>query len=202
MDAAKIRLSAKEQELVFDAEWILTKNRILEKVKDLFEQVQNAYHLHLLKPNPVPPEVLQRNSKISRGENYKGLPWLVLDFPRYFGKEDMFAIRTMFWWGNFFSITLYLSGRYKQQFENKLVSSFGQLCSNDFFVCVNDDPWQHHFETNNYQPVESLSEEEFESTIRKQSFLKLAAKLSLQQWDNAAALLEEKFQELMKVIEG
>lgn len=202
MDAAKIRLSAEEEELVFHAEWILTKNRILEKVKELFGQVQEAYRLCLSGSNPVPPEVLQCNSKISKGENYKGLPWLMLDFPRYFGKEDVFAIRTMFWWGHFFSITLQLSGKYKQQFEDNLIASSGKIANNDFFICISDDPWQHHFEKDNYLPVESFREEEFKSIVKQQSFLKLAAKFPLQQWDDAIVILEKKFQQLMKTMEG
>jgi len=34
--------------------------------------------------------------KISKGENYEGLPWVILDFPRYFDKENVFAIRCFF----------------------------------------------------------------------------------------------------------
>ena len=67
---------------------------------------------------------LNSSPKISKGENYKGLPWLVLDYPRYFNKEDIFAIRTLFWWGNFFSITLHISGKYKMRYEKKIIDSF------------------------------------------------------------------------------
>ena len=35
--------------------------------------------------------------------------WII---PAVFSKENIFAIRTMFWWGNFFSISLHVSGKY------------------------------------------------------------------------------------------
>ena len=92
--------------------------------------------------------------KISKGENYKGLPYLVLDYPRYFGKDDHFAIRSMFWWGNFFSITLHLSGIYKKMYENKIEASFTLLKEESFFIGISDDQWEHHFETSNYLPLE------------------------------------------------
>lgn len=102
MDEAKIRLSAPEMELVKDAGWILTKNGILEKVSHLLGSIQQSYQLQLQQVSSLPPEILASAPKISRGENYKGLPWLVLDYPRCFGQQDVFAMRTMFWWGPFF----------------------------------------------------------------------------------------------------
>ena len=113
MDIAKIRLSPEEEALVATTDWILTKNNVLQKIKQLLLALQSRQQDLLLPFNSLPEEVLKSSPKISRGENYKGLPWLVLDYPRYFNKADVFAIRTLFWWGNFFSITLHLSGSYK-----------------------------------------------------------------------------------------
>ena len=104
MDKAKITLSAKEAELIANSDWILTKNEIIQKVKFLLADLQlKQQHILNLHPGILPEEVTAIPAKISRGENYLGLPWLILDYPRLFGKEDQFAIRTMFWWGHFFS---------------------------------------------------------------------------------------------------
>ncbi|MEI9808974.1 MAG: hypothetical protein WDO16_14545 [Bacteroidota bacterium] len=84
----------------------------------------------------LPPEVIKISPKISKGENYKGLPYLVLDYPRYFEKDNHFAVRSMFWWGNFFSSTLHLSGIYKKKYTSAIEASFTQLQENDFFICV------------------------------------------------------------------
>src|SRR6185369_14445953 len=111
MDEAKIRLSQKELELVSNTEWILTKNEVITKAKLLLgsvldEQIKWLSHHKLI----LPSEIKESSPKISKGENYRGLPYMVLDHPRRFDKEDVFAIRTLFWWGNFFSTTLQLSG--------------------------------------------------------------------------------------------
>ena len=71
------------------------------------------------------PEVIKTSTpKISKGENYKDLPYVMLDYPRCFQKEKTIAIRTFFWWGNFFSINLQLSGEYKEQALPSLQSNF------------------------------------------------------------------------------
>src|SRR5689334_2264068 len=114
MQQTKIQLLPAEMELIASPDIILTKNAILQKIKLFLERLQ-VKQMDILKDHSprLPAEVLKISPKISRGENYKGLPWLVLDNPRFFQHNNIFAIRTMFWWGNFFSITLHLSGNNK-----------------------------------------------------------------------------------------
>lgn len=97
MAAAKIRLSTEEMELVLNDQWILTKNRVLGKVNELLLEVLAAQQeIFPLFAGNLPAEVMAVSPKISRGEQYKGLPWLVLDHPRWFGRQSVFAIRTFF----------------------------------------------------------------------------------------------------------
>ncbi|HUS03429.1 MAG TPA: hypothetical protein VMY77_16935, partial [Chitinophagaceae bacterium] len=103
---AKIQLSPEELELVNTTQWILSKHAITKKVYDLFGdlslELKNEAHSY----NYLFPENLQYQSgKISKGENYRLLPYVILDYPAFFWKDRIFAIRTMFWWGNFFSVT-------------------------------------------------------------------------------------------------
>src|SRR5688572_25425075 len=115
MSEAKIRLSAKEAELIGNAEIILTKNAILRKVNELLAVLQQEQrNLIMASAATLPIGVVRSSPKISRGENYKGLPYQVLDHPRVFEQENIAAVRTMFLWGNFFSVTLHLSGNYKK----------------------------------------------------------------------------------------
>jgi hypothetical protein len=199
MDKAKIRLSAKEAELVANADWILTKNHILQKVKYMLEDLQSEQQQFLQNPAGIlPPEIMAIPPKISKGENYKGLPYLLLDHPRYFGKDDHFAIRTMFWWGNCFSITLHLSGSYKKMYENKIETSFGLLKDDSFFIGVSNNQWEHHFETSNYLPLKEMNDTAFKNYISNKEFIKLAKRFPLEQWDNAGDTLFTSFRQLIQ----
>ena len=201
MDKTKIQLSAKEMELVTNADLILTKNAVIKKATSLLETVQDEQEEFFKKiADHLPVEASERTAKISRGENYHGLPYLVLDYPRVFDKENVFTIRTMFWWGNFFSITLQLSGKYKSIFENTVIKNFEFLKKETFSICVNNKEWEHHFEENNYQPLSHFSKEEFRKKLAEVSFIKLAKKFPLQDWDNIPGFLVAEFKKITTIL--
>ncbi len=201
MDKAKIRLSPKEAELVSNADWILTKNGILQKAKFLLEDLQSS-QLDFLQSHikKLPAEVTNIPPKISKGENYKGLPYLVLDHPRYFEGQNHLAIRSMFWWGNFFSITLQLSGMYKKIYESKIETAFPYLKKEKFSVCISTGQWEHHFETNNYLPLKDMNADTFKKHSDSKDFIKLAKMYPLQHWDDAGYLLMTSFSGVIKLL--
>lgn len=180
---------------------ILTKNTILQKVKQLLAALQQEQQGSMAKFNAALPGELSRSSpKISRGENYQGLPYFMLDHPRVFEQNDIVAIRTMFWWGNFFSTTLHVSGKYKKPVEEKILAGFLSLQEQGFFVCVNEEQWEHHFETVNYIPLREITAEELKQLLQKRSFIKLANKISLQQWEEAPATLLAFFDRFLTLL--
>jgi hypothetical protein len=201
MDGAKIRLSAKEMELVTNADWILTKNGIIEKGKSLFAELQDNLIVHLKSISPLLAiDAARIPPKISKGENYNGLPYLILDYPRIFDKQNIFAIRTLFWWGNFFSITLHLGGEYKKQYEEKCITALDLFKQHDFYFCINTDEWEHHFDSSNYIPVQNISLPEWKEQIEEKPFVKMAKKYSLHQWDNAVNILTADFKILTGIL--
>jgi hypothetical protein len=199
MDATKIRLSAEEASLIMNAELILTKNRILEKVKSLLQLIQEDQQNYVSGNAALPAIVRTISPKISKGENYNGLPYLVLDHPRLFIKEDMYAIRTMFWWGNFFSTTLLLSGEYKIRLQEKFINNYEELKRDGYYICINTDPWQHHFESGNFEKIAILSKREWESTIKGHPFLKLSKQIPLTQWESVQENVLHIFRQYLKI---
>ena len=92
-DQTKIQLSTYEMELINNAEVILTKNAIMQKARLLLENLQQLQQEHIQSHRKkFPAEIFIPSPKISKGENYKGLPYLVLDHPRYFDKENILLI--------------------------------------------------------------------------------------------------------------
>jgi hypothetical protein len=196
---AKIRLSAKEQELAANKDFILTKNGIIRKTQLFFGELAEE-QTKICLTLPSLQEFISIPPKISKGENYKGFPWLVLDYPRIFLKEDVFTIRTMFWWGHCFSITLHLAGKYKLQFESKITGAYSLLKNENLYCCINKEQWQHHFEKDNYIPVNEFSAKEFSNTIALKPFLKIAASCGLADWDNAGEAMLRHFVQFVQII--
>ncbi len=147
----------------------------------------------------LPAEVARSTAKISKGENYLKLPYVMLDYPRSFDRENILAVRTMFWWGNFFSMTLQLSGGFKKMFAEHICNNQAVLAKNDFFLCINEEEWLHHFEENNYRAVRLFDEKEFNRVIKEKKFIKLSVKFALNEWNNIPGLLERAFGGMMEL---
>ena len=188
-------------DLVLNKDIILTKNAILHKSVELLQSLQDRISDHInIHGSFFPEEVRAATPKISKGENYMGLPYRILDHPRYFLKDDIMAVRTLFWWGNFFSMTLHLSGKYKTAYAGTIESNYQQWKEQGLFICVNTDPWEHHFEKHNYIPVSALDRPGFGETIRENNFIKLSCQLPIEEWDNAPEKLFNYFQQMMEGI--
>ena len=80
-----------------------------------------------------------RRPKLTRGENYEGLPYMILDYPAVWEQQHAFAIRTFFWWGHYFALFLHLKGRYRDLYAPRVLSSL----SSDWKLAVSDDEWIH-----------------------------------------------------------
>ncbi|MEO7045660.1 MAG: hypothetical protein ABI091_10175 [Ferruginibacter sp.] len=198
-EKTKITLSDAELAIVQETEWILTKQNIIKAVYNLFEDRITSIKISVLDNSELKlPEILSAVPKINKGENYHNFPYVIMDYPAVFSKENIFALRTMFWWGNFFSVTLHLSGKYQLLFANNIQRNLKQN-GTDFFVCINDNAWQHHFDPENFIAVKELREAELQGIINK-PFFKIALKYSLQQWNSMPQLLEDAYYKVLKLV--
>lgn len=199
----KIALSEKELQLVCDTDWILTKHSIIQKVYALFGETVPGLQT-LINDNRLylPVEVFINSPKISKGENYRLLPYVMLDYPRYFGKDDTIAIRTFFWWGNFFSVSLQLSGVFKANAEQVLLQQQQWLAAGEYAVCINENPWEHVFDKTNFMPVSAFTKEQFADILQRKSFVKIAKKMPLKEWVDAPGFIVSVFTDLAAILKS
>jgi hypothetical protein len=153
-----------------------------------FGALSDDYRALIKKTKVLPEEVTAPSPKISRGEQYRQLPYVMLDYPRFFTRDHSFAVRTMFWWGNYFSIHLVLSGKYKNQFATTILRS---LKAGHWHIGVNADHWQHHFEAGNYQPIDGNEK------VSDREYFKLGASHALSDWTSARFFLSARFRDLI-----
>ena len=197
MNPSKIHFSAEEIELVRNQDWLLTKNRIIAKVYGLMGELSSRLQEDLV---AVSFELTEIGPKISRGENYKGLPYVMFDFPRYFKKEDTCAIRTFFWWGNYISVTLHLKGIYKDRIMESLIDKRNILADNDFRLCISGDEWEHDLNNGQYQSITSLNDLVSVDSLRGAPFVKVSAAIMLEQWDQIQDKIYSRQQLLYQLV--
>lgn len=204
MSVTKVTLSPKELELVNNAGWILTKNAVIQKVYLLFGELSEVYRVSLAKQVLFSSEDIgTRSPKISRGDQYEGLPWVMLDYPRNFSGNNAFGIRSFFWWGNFCSITVQLSGRFQEKYAGAVEKYFqthgvhSEKCK-DWFIGIDTDPWKHHFRKDNYLPIGQWKG----GSLSALPFIKLAKKTSLQDWDRLDNFYEKNYADILEMLTG
>ncbi|HZG26714.1 MAG TPA: hypothetical protein VEZ17_19135 [Chitinophagaceae bacterium] len=199
MDTTKIHLSQEEMELLKNSRWILTKNAVIEKVilgmAGLLTQMQQE----VKEKKYLMRDIVDSSGKISRGEKYGGLPYVMLDYPRVFDKENIIAIRTLFWWGNFCSVTLHLKGRYQLLIAEKIRAEIPTLLKHDLYISVSGDEWNHNVSVDNYRPLNSIDQKDLFIILQKAAFFKLTGKVELDQWEKMEGKLFTLFEALLNL---
>jgi hypothetical protein len=189
-------LNSYEMQLVTDPNILFAKNKVVQIVCTLFAQLSEDYKK--VTGNKINEEISVVNGKIAKGENYQGLPYVILDYPRQFSKTNTFAIRSFFWWGNFFSITLHLTGQYQRKYTPILKHAIEENYFSGWSISVSKDQWKHDFDRENYIPVE----EHMHYNIVELPFIKLAKKIPLNEWDEAYSFFTANFILLIKALEA
>jgi hypothetical protein len=138
----------------------------------------------------------------------------MLDYPREFGREDVYAIRVFFLWGHAFSVTLHLKGVYLTRFLPAILGRRGELAAAGFELGISDDEWAHDHTADNYGPIGGMiadgdgpigdvpagAGEPGEIIAGAgRSWLKLSARVELEHWDEAPEKLLALHQLLMDV---
>jgi hypothetical protein len=203
MQTSKIQYSPDELKLAENSEIILTKNRIVKKTIAVFASLADEFRsIAEQHRQQLPAEIFELSPKISRGEQYLELPYVMLDYPRVFSRDAVFAIRSFFWWGNYFSLTLHLKGAYKEMFGPRIKQRLDVLSNNNYWVNASEEEWAHNVAEEHYVLLKKPGGGDLEETIARGSFLKLVVKWPLQQGNAIEPLLKEQFSMLLQVISG
>ncbi len=197
MSSAKVQLSTEELELIENSDFILTKNRILEKTATLLGDLAISFQQESNHFSQLPAEALV--PKISRGERYEGLPYLILDYPRYFKSHEVFAVRTMFWWGHHISLTLHLKGLFKSVYQPSIFQFHAQRPS-DWLLQTSGDEWMHHNSSHTHEAFNNITVDQLKDLYTRLPYIKLSYFLSVDQWNEAATLLDKRFKVIISAM--
>ncbi|MEO5570317.1 MAG: hypothetical protein ABIT08_12010 [Bacteroidia bacterium] len=182
MQDSKFNFSDDEFNLIKNQDFFKKKTIITKKMVSLFHELNDGIEKIKKERENLPGAEKNISGKISKGENYLGLPYLVLDNPRVFSNKNIFAFRSMFWWGNYFSFTFHLSGKYLEDYKRNIYKNSETLKGKKILICIHHEQWVHHLEKENYENIDSFDSKRIKNLIEENGFLKLSRKLDLQKW--------------------
>lgn len=189
-----------ELEVLKNQRFLIVKQHLSDKIISHLASIERRLHKEIKSSDfNFPKGTFLRSGKISKGENYQSLPYFLLDYPRMFTKTDVFAFRSMLWWGNEFSCTLHMAGTPLARFKDKIISEL--TGDNEMFFCVHDNPWEYHFEPSNYLPVNQLSGKNIKNHIESHDFIKISNKISLDKWDQFGDFTLFSFRRFLNMLE-
>ena len=218
----KIILSEEERLAINNCRFFEVKREISHKVESIFSGVVNDQELKLDWKKIIAQQdwkILE--GKISRGENYKGFPWLMLDYPRNFSNENVFAVRNFFWWGfyfackknvfavrNFFWWGFYfacnfqLSGESLKKYLPIIERNQEQLAEKKIYLSLNKSSWIHKVDEENFVLLKSDNLKMISSTAVRNGYLKLSAVHTLSEFEKAVGFFQSYQKLFQQIISG
>ena len=192
-----MNITEKELNILQGTDFLLAKSAVLKKIYNMLEETRTELKKIVRNTGLSFPEGTDTlTGKISRGENYKNLPYMVLDYPTLFTNDNTFAFRTMFWWGNFFSLTLHLEGEALKYYRNNLADNIERLVNQNIYIGIGKTPWEYHYEKHNYVPIKEIYREQ----ILNFKFVKLSKRIAVIEWRKVPEFSAEFFKFLLSIL--
>lgn len=176
MRKSTINLTKKELLFANNPQYPLTKQTIFKKLAESFhhlsDEVAKKYpYLLLVTEN----EIIQ--GKISRGENYRFMPYLVSDTPQIKEKHFPVLFRVVFWWGHSFVLHYYIRKEHVSKLKiNDLKGSY--INTGDQHI------WENDLEDKSWLKLNKLSNKKISTIIDGSNYIHLAKKVRIKDFES------------------
>jgi hypothetical protein len=181
-----------EVTLLADERFFRTRARMLARLHAAFERLRDRLMIQLSEGTylaPLGADLSQGH--MGRGDYLDDLPYVYLDYPRYFEGEGYFTFRTLFWWGHEISFSLLLGGEYLQEYRQRLLRNLGILEALEVHVSTTETPWDWRRGPGHTMPLAAGEEGTLQRLFRSQDFLKCARFLSFEETEFRENRLDE-----------
>ena len=70
----------------------------------------------------------------------------------------------------------------------------------DIYFCINDTPWEYHYQENNYLKINQLNKEQLLEQIDKNGFIKLSNYISVDLWNEYKSFTLATFARFLRCV--
>ncbi len=167
-----VKWSVRDISMMNVTEVFARKPGILKKAEAQLTLLKESIELLLPEyASALPAEANIQKWQIARGENHKNFPFISLDIPQYFSKTEMFAFRTLFWWGHYLGFALILKGEKLPDYIKRLIELKNGEEWNDVYFSTAQTPWEWDMES--CKKTQETKDDTIEEIISRIQYLKL-----------------------------
>lgn len=182
-----VSLNKKQLRLIKNTSFFEEKRAVIEEIEIIMalicEDLKELYANKAKKVSIAPEKIA---SKITRGENLKGLPYLILDFPQQFSKTEIFSFRLLFWWGNGFTLFLHLKNDQLEPIKELMLKEMETLTKEGFYISTSGNEWEHEYLAPNYRKIDDYKADE------PLNFIKFAFPVDFNQSTDLKLIIKQK----------
>lgn len=167
-----------ELNFIADRQWMDQRRLLQHKLKNRLGNCGNALREDWEK-SPLPPLLAGMTfvqARVSQGDNYRGYPWMVLDYPARYSKEVIIAQRFFVLWGHALYFSWHLRGplavEIRKNFEKRW-DYFGRL---NYYLFRGTDEWEQRLDSEQFARVRGL---EIEQVLEGSGDFKAGIRLDL-----------------------
>ena len=172
--------SEEEARLIRETRFFEVKAAVTQKVKVLLHQLQHTLQKEIdSAPFPAPPGFDPKNHQYVKGEHLRDFPYLYLDCPKHFKREEMLTFRTLFWWGHFFVFGWILGGADLPRYRRNLLARYDVFSGGEWYLLTADTPWEWRLAPECLLALRPENRDRAAAALAERPFLKLHRYLPL-----------------------
>lgn len=179
MQKSTFKLTKHELDFISDPIYMQMKQKLLRNFYDamhgLGKWLMDAYY----------PKSKQ-NFKVTRGENYLDMPYVVLDTPQLSAQHMEHHLRIMLWWGHYVSLQYFI------RVDEHTLCKMTLLKNLPYQVLTTDNLFNNNLEDVDFTAIAQISTIDFEPN----QLIKICLRVELSELEN----LEQQIEEFMHQI--
>ena len=179
MQKSTFKLTKHELDFISDPIYMLMKQKLIRNFYDAMHGM-GSWLMQAYYPNS------KQTFKVTRGENYLDMPYVVLDTPQLSAQHMEHHLRMMLWWGH------YVSLQYFVRVDEHTLSKMTLLKNLPYQVLTTDNLFNNNLEDADFTAIAQISTINFEPN----QLTKICHRVELSELEN----LEQHIDEFMQRI--
>jgi len=169
-----LQFTHEEAALMADQHFFLAKAQIMTKVRRLLADTHASLKEEFASAVLVtPPDFDPANCHIVKGEHLESFPYQYLDYPKHFHDSNVFAFRTLFWWGHHVVCAVMLEGEGIKQHKARIVDRFHQLAGQGLELSLAPTLWEWKRGEGYTLPITHDRKAQIAAVLAERSFVKI-----------------------------